>query len=78
LTNPREEELWKLLNAFPPAEIPDGGIPAEPFQNNTDFLFGSELAAGKALDILAETSGLFTSGFYCISLQERLKNPRNR
>ncbi len=44
-------------------EVSDGRILPEPFQNNADLLFGSELAAGKALDILDELLGLFTSGF---------------
>ncbi len=45
------------------AEVPDRRIPPEPFQDNANLLFGSELAAGKALDILDELPGFLTSGF---------------
>jgi len=51
------------LDTFSAAKIPDGCIPTKTFQDNTDPVFSSELAAGKALDILDELPGLFSSGF---------------
>jgi len=51
------------MNAFPVAEIPDGCVSAKTFQNNADLLFGSELAAGEAFNILDELLGFFTPGF---------------
>jgi hypothetical protein len=47
-------------DALPTAQVSYRGIPAKSLQDNTDFLFGSELAAGKTLDILDGLLGLFT------------------
>jgi hypothetical protein len=38
-------------------------LASKAFQDDADLLFGSELAARKALDILDELPGLFTPGF---------------
>ncbi len=51
------------LDAFTATEVPDGSIRSEPFQDDADSLFGAELAAGKALDLVDELSVLFASGF---------------
>jgi hypothetical protein len=51
------------MNAFPAAEISDGGIPAKAFQDKANLFFRGELAAGEAFNILDELFGFFTSGF---------------
>jgi hypothetical protein len=54
------------LDALPAVEVSDGSITPESFQDNADLLFGGELTAGEALDILDKLLGLFASGFSLI------------
>jgi hypothetical protein len=51
------------MDAFSTAEVPDGSVQTKTLQNNTNLLFGGELAASEALDILNKLPGLFTPGF---------------
>ena len=44
-------------NAFPAAEIPDGRVTPEAFENDANLLLGGELATGYALDIPDELLG---------------------
>jgi hypothetical protein len=44
-------------NAFPMAEVPDGGVAAKAFENNAYLLLGSELAAGDTLDVTDKLLG---------------------
>ncbi|HEX9896958.1 MAG TPA: hypothetical protein VGA85_04765 [Dehalococcoidales bacterium] len=43
--------------------VPNRGIPAKAFHHDADLFLSAGLAAGKALDILDELSGLLSSGF---------------
>ena len=50
-------------NAFPAAEVPDGGVAAKAFENNADLLLGGELATGDAFDVPDKLLCFLGSGF---------------
>ena len=50
-------------NAFPTAEVSNGGITPQTFEDDADLLFRGELASGDPFDIPDESLCLFAPGF---------------
>jgi hypothetical protein len=55
-------------DTFSSAEIADGYLPVEAFQDNADLLFGSVLPAGCGSDLSDEGPGLLGMGFSALGL----------
>ena len=56
------------FDPFPSAEVTDGHLPAEPFQDDTDLVFGGVLPAGLGPDLPDEGLGLLGLGLGCLGL----------
>ena len=53
---PGIEDAW--LDPLSPAEVADGHLPAEPFQDDADLIFRGVLLAGLGPDLPDESLGL--------------------
>ena len=56
------------LDPLPPAEVTDGHLPAEAFQDDTDLIFWGVLPAGLGPDLPDEGLGLLGLGLCCLGL----------
>ena len=56
------------LDPLPPAEVTDGHLPAEAFQDDTDLIFWGVLPAGLGPDLPDEGLGLLGLGLGCLGL----------
>jgi len=66
LLGPGIEDAW--LDPLSPAEVADGHLPAEPFQDDADLIFRGVLPTGRGSDLPDEGLGLLSRGICGLAL----------
>ena len=59
---------YARLDPLSPAEVADGHLPAEPFQDDADLIFRGVLPAGRGSDLPGESLGPLSRGFCGLDL----------